>query len=302
MINKTKLALGIATALTLTGVLVTPQAMAKSHKAKHHTVTESSSSYSQSTSTHSNSKVDALEAQLQNMQAEINSLRAQANRPVSSAEAGKVQELDQWMNSVKSAPKESKKSNDNMLYFRGGYSGNDASMVATTNFIGGTNGSAATGTSGHSGGWNFGAGIDFNLNDNLFGLMDKTNLLGELDINYVDLGTFQGNVTGNALGTTTASQSMLRITAAPKIKFLNGSKIRPWIIPVGFTLNVISPPSQANAITELKPAMHFGTGVDYNIWKSLYVGADVRYNLAVNSLDGTNVNGLTAGGTLGFGF
>jgi opacity protein-like surface antigen len=287
MINKTKLALGIATAtLTMTGVLVSPQAMAVS---KADRVAEAA-----------NNKVDALEAQMQAMQAELNRLKAEKSRP--SADAGKVQELDQWMASVKSAPKESKKSNDNMLYFRGGYAGNDASMVATTNYIAGTNGSAATGTNGHSGGWNFGAGIDFNLNDNLFGLMDKTNLLGELDINYVDLGTFQGNVTGNALGTTTATQSMLRITAAPKIKFLNGSKIRPWIIPVGFTLNVISPPSQANAITELKPAMHFGTGVDYNIWKSLYLGADVRYNLAVNSLDGTNVNGLTAGGSLGFGF
>jgi opacity protein-like surface antigen len=301
MINKTKLALGIATALTLTGVLVSPQAMAKSHKSKLHTVTESSSSYSQSTT--SNSRVDALEAQLQAMQAEISRLRADANRPRTSAEAGKVQELDQWMNSVKSEPKESKKSKDNMLYFRGGYSGNDASMVATTNAITGNLASASTGTAGHSGGWNFGAGIDFNLNDNLFGLMDKTDLLGELDLNYVDLGTFTSSVGGGfGTGNSTASQSMLRITAAPKIKFLNGSKIRPWIIPVGFTLNVISPPSQANSITELKPAMHFGTGLDYNIWKSLYVGADVRYNLAVDKLDGTNVNGLTAGGSLGFGF
>ena len=83
---------------------------------------------------------------------------------------------------------------------------------------------------------------------------------------------------------------------------MKGSKFRPWVIPVGFTLNVISPPSQAGTITELKPAMNFGTGMDYNIWKSLYVGADVRYFLATTSLDGTNVNGLTAGGSLGFGF
>jgi outer membrane protein W len=95
---------------------------------------------------------------------------------------------------------------------------------------------------------------------------------------------------------------MLRISASPKIKFMKGSKFRPWVIPVGFTFNIISPPSQANTITELKPGMNFGTGMDYNIWKSLYVGADVRYFLATSSLDGTNVNGLTAGGQLGFGF
>jgi len=303
MINKTKLVLGIAAAtLTVAGTLVSTDAMAHAKKAKAHVVTESSSSYSSSTTSHSNAKMDALEAQLQNMQAEILSLRAQANRPAT--EAAKVQELDQWMESVKSAPKESKKNKDNMLYFRGGYAKNDSSMIATTNSVSldvGAGAGVDGSTAGHSGGWNFGAGIDFSLNDNLFGLMEKTELLGELDLNYVDLGTFNSTiaVTGTQ---TTATQSMLRITAAPKIKFMKDSKLRPWIIPVGFTLNVISPPTHVNAITELKPAMHFGTGIDYNIWKSLYIGADVRYNLAVNTLDGTNVNGLTAGGTLGFGF
>jgi len=121
------------------------------------------------------------------------------------------------------------------------------------------------------------------------------------------LGTFTSGLTptllgGHALAGTTATQSMLRINASPKIKFLKGSSIRPWIIPVGFTFNIISPPSQANAITHLKPGMNFGGGVDWNIWKSLYLGADVRYFLATTQLDGTNVNGLTAGGTLGFGF
>jgi opacity protein-like surface antigen len=252
--------------------------------------------------------MDALEAQLQNMQAEINNLRAQAHRPITSAEAGKVQELDQWMTSVKSAPKDSKHSKDNMMYFRGGYSGNDSSMIATTNSAAGAAGGIQLpGTNkGNTDGWNVGAGMDFNLNDNLFGLMDKTNLLGELDLNYVELGKFTSGLTptllGGALPGTRATQSMLRISASPKIKFMQGSSLRPWIIPVGFTLNVISPPSQANAITELKPAMNFGGGVDYNVWKSLYVGADVRYFLATSTLDNTNVNGFTAGGTLGFGF
>ena len=110
MINKTKLALGIAAAtLTVAGTLVSTEAMAHAKKAKHsHVVTESSSSYSSSTTSHSNAKIDALEAQLQNMQAEINSLRSQASRPASSAEAAKVQELDQWMESVKSKPKHEK--------------------------------------------------------------------------------------------------------------------------------------------------------------------------------------------------
>ncbi|MFI3158324.1 MAG: hypothetical protein QX199_19440, partial [Methylococcaceae bacterium] len=89
MINKTKLALGIAAAtLTMTGALVSPQAMAHS---KADRIAEAASN-----------KADALEAQLQAMQAELSRLRAEVNRPTSSAEADKVQELDQWMTSVKS--------------------------------------------------------------------------------------------------------------------------------------------------------------------------------------------------------
>ena len=266
----------------MAGLVAAPQASAKKAKAAAPVAV---------------SKTEVLEAQLRAMQDEISALRAQVNASAPSAtvaatvaaDSQKVQELDAWATSVKAKHAETHGSlgnGGNMLYFRGGFTGNDSPLVATT------------GQGAHRDGWNFGAGIDFKLNDNMFGLMDKTELLGELDLNYVDLGTF---VTSN-LGSTTASQSMLRINASPKIKFLKDSKIRPWIIPVGFTLNVISPPSQLKAITELKPAMNFGTGVDYNIWKSLYIGADVRYFLATTTLDGTNVNGLTAGGTLGFGF
>ena len=200
--------------------------------------------------------------------------------------------------------KQASKAKNHMIYFRGGYAGNDSSMVATTN-TNNTWGQTPGTTAGQKDGWNFGAGIDFSLTDNMFGLMNKTELLGELDLNYVDLGTFKSAVLPAGYAGTvvsTASQSMFRITAAPKIKFFEGSKLRPWIIPTGFTLNVISPPSQANAITELMPAMHFGAGLDYNIWKSIYVGTDVRYNMAFGTLNGTNVNGLTAGGSVGFGF
>ncbi len=291
-IKNNKIGLGIALAtITMTGALVSQPALA--HKAaKPHVHQVSAERLAEA----ANSKAEVLEAQLRAMQDEIASLRAQvgATAPVAAVDAQKVQELDAWMTSVKSEPVV-KKDKDNMLYFRGGFTANDESMVATTNSLG--NGA----TAGHKNGWNFGAGMDFSLNDNMFGLMDKTELLGELDLNYVDLGTFTSSlaVTGT---TALASQSMLRINASPKIKFMKDSKLRPWIIPVGFTLNVISPPSRGDSITELKPAMNFGTGVDYNIWKSLYIGADVRYFLATTSLDGTNVNGLTAGGSLGFGF
>jgi hypothetical protein len=295
--KKTKLILGTALAtLTMTAVMVSPQAAAKESE-RHH---------ADRMAQFDANKEKVLEAQLQAMQDEILSLRAAVNAAASAktvdVDTKKVQELDAWMADVKSKPVE-KKSKDNMLYFRGGYSGNDQSMAATTNKINGSLGDIATGQDGGTGGWNFGAGMDMSLSDDMFGMVSKTELLGELDLNYVDLGTFNSSILGaDASGTSTATQSMLRISASPKIKFMKGSKFRPWVIPVGFTFNIISPPSQANTITHLKPGMNFGTGMDYNIWKSLYVGADVRYYLATSSLDGTNVNGLTAGGQLGFGF
>jgi opacity protein-like surface antigen len=303
--TKNKLHLGVALAtLTMAAALVSPQVAAK----QKHKKAAAQTTYA------TPSKTDLMEAQLRAMQDEIASLRAQVNStaPVTAVDAQKVQELDARMATVETTSTkliQKEKRKDNMLYFRGGYALNDQAMAATTNTVGtgSTNYQLADTSTGHRNGWNFGAGIDFGLNNDLFGLMQKTDLLGELDINYVDLGSFTSGLTPTLLGHNTlagssASQSMLRISASPKIKFLEGSKLRPWIIPIGFTLNVISPPSQANTITVLKPGMNFGGGVDYNIWKSLYLGADVRYFLAASSLDGTNVNGLTAGGSLGFGF
>ncbi len=335
MINKTKLALGIAAAtLTMTGALVSPQVMAHS---KADRIAEAASN-----------KADALEAQLQAMQAELSRLRAEVNRPTSSAEADKVQELDQWMNSVKSTPAESKKSKDNMVFFRGGYGHANANRggtldPTTVGALGNRNGltQGLTGSNGigDQDSWYFGAGFDFSLNDNLFGLMDKTEVLAELMFDYKQLGEKQSNglsaaevgvvntltgpttttVTGGTSGapigstitgttnynlpvanTQTATVNQLTLAASPKIKFMKGSAFRPWLIPVGFELNIISPPS--DAITVLNPGMQFGAGADYKIWKDLYVGADARYHYTADNGDGVRTDGVTAGGYLGIGF
>ena len=310
MINKTKLALGIAAAtLTMTGALVSPQAMAHS---KADRIAEAASN-----------KADALEAQLQSMQAELSRLRAEVNRPTSSAEADKVQELDQWMTSVKSTPAESKKSKDNMVFFRGGYGHANAGRGGTldpTNVpgVGSTRNGVLSGGNGiaDQDQWYFGAGFDFSLNDNLFGLMDKTEVLAELMFDYKQLGEKQSNglysaamptvnllsggTTIPATNTETATVNQLTLAASPKIKFMKGSAFRPWLIPVGFELNIVSPPS--DAITVLNPGMQFGAGADYKIWKDLYVGADARYHYTADNGDGVRTDGVTAGGYLGIGF
>ncbi|MDD1610393.1 MAG: porin family protein [Methylococcaceae bacterium] len=314
--KKTKLVLGITTAtLTLGVALVSPQAMAhKTSKKHHHSSQQAAPSYS---------KVDALEAQVRAMQDELAALKSQ-QQAAPAADTAKVEELDQWMASVKAAPV-IEKTKDNMVFFRGGYAHANATRGGTLDptTIGAFGLADRNGTLNgpitDKDAWYMGAGFDFSLNNNLFGLMDDTEVLAELMFDYKELGTRGYNGISNApagqigvanavdiagLGvsanTQRATVNQFTLAASPKIKFLKGSSFRPWIIPVGFEINVISPPS--DAITVLNPGMQFGLGADYKIWKDLYVGADARYHQTLNSSDGVRTNGLTAGGYLGIGF
>jgi opacity protein-like surface antigen len=293
MINKTKLVLGIATAtITIAGVLVSPQAMAK--KAKHskvQTVEESSSSYSESKTSHPNNKIDALEAQLQAMQAEINSLRSQ--RPAPSADAGKVQELDQWMSDVKTGKAKVEAPKDHLFSVRGGWMHFNDNRNGTGTLAGalGTGGFNADRDASY-----YGGAIDFNVNNNLFGLMDHTSFGVEFGVEYAQIG----HAKPNGVGGIESNVNQLRINASPKIKFMHGNKFRPWLIPAGLDINIISPPS--NAITVLSTGMQFGAGAEYEVFRGIVVGADGRYHKAFNSIDGVDTDGFTLGGSVGFKF
>jgi hypothetical protein len=348
--KKTKLVLGIATAtLTMGAALVSPQAMAHKSSKKHYHSSKSAPSYS---------KVDAL--------------RSQQAAPAPSVDTAKIEELDQWMASVKAAPV-IEKTKDNMMFFRGGYAHANATRGGTLDptlvpglGLGSANG-VAVGSLADKDAWYMGAGFDFSINNNLFGFMDNTEVLAELMFDYKELGrrgnnglspaevavvnslpgsttTTAGTTTttftpadgsapttvvntnpatiaaapgfpGGTVTTTTVANSTFNLPAAntrtatvnqftlaasPKIKFLKGSAFRPWIIPVGFEINVVSPPS--DAITVLSPGMQFGIGADYKVWKDLYIGADARYHQALGSVDGVRTNGVTAGGYIGLGF
>ena len=315
MMKKTKLALAIATAtLTMAGLLVAPQAEAHS-KAKKHSHRSTASSYSHSytttTTSNTNSRVEALEAQLQAMQYELQALRSQANRSAAPADSAKVQELEQWMASVKAAPVSQKHDND--IFFRGGFARNDdlrngVSIQSNVTPLGAQDRSDQDG-------WYIGAGFDFGLTDNVWGLMNNTEVLAELMFEYKRFGSAKGNCLASdptclaeALGIVPAGTAVARdvtinqfsLTASPKIKFMKGSNFRPWLIPIGLGVHVISPPSES--ITVLNPGMMFAGGADYRLWKDIFVGADVRYHYTSHDADGVNTNGLTAGGYIGIGF
>ena len=272
MINKTKLALGIATAtLTLAGALISPQAAAGSKAGAD------------------NSKIDALEAQMQEMQSELNRLKA-APAPVA----------------VQSKPAE-KEHHDNTLFFRGGYAHSDQARngVSIQSAVVPVGAQDQSDTDA----WYIGAGFDFSLTDDVWGAMENTQVLGELMFEYKEFGAHvQGNaiandpsqLAGGALNPRSVTVNQLTLTAAPKIKFMKNSAFRPWIIPIGLGLHVVSPPSES--ITVLNPGMMFGAGADYRVWKDIFVGADARYHLTGGAADGVNTDGLTAGGYVGIGF
>ena len=174
-----------------------------------------------------------------------------------------------------------------MLFFRGGFAHSDHSR----------NGVSLTGTPDKNA-WYVGAGFDWGLTKDVWGLAPKTSVSSELMFEYKELGQ---NVQGNSLAPTFGvNVSQLTLTAAPKIKFLEGNRLRPWVIPAGLAIHVISPPSAA--ITELVPGIMFGGGIDYRIWKSFSVGLDARYHLTGAKYDNIKIDGVTAGGYLGIGF
>ncbi|WP_404358024.1 hypothetical protein [Methylotuvimicrobium sp. KM1] len=289
-LNKTQTALGVAAVLAA-GALAAPTASA-------------------------DARVEALEAQvnqmsqmLQEMQGELNRVRDAASRSASENTA-KVMELDEWAASVKSAPAASAPK-DHMFSVRGGWSRFNNNRGSTRDPLG-----AGTGlgedlltSDTDQDAFYYGGAIDFNVNNDLFGLMDHTSFNLELGIEYTEIKderrsgvntTFAAlnNIPDNIQQTVTVN--MLRISAAPKIKFMHDSKFRPWLIPVGLDMNIISPPS--DAITVLNTGMQFGIGADYEIFDGIVVGADTRYHHTFDDVDGVDTDGFTLGGSVGFKF
>ena len=60
---------------------------------------------------------------------------------------------------------------------------------------------------------------------------------------------------GRALNPRGVTVKSVYFDSSAKIKFLQGSKFRPWIIPAGLAIHVISPPSES--ITYVNPGIMF---------------------------------------------
>ena len=286
--NKTQLALSIAAA-TLSMAMIAPQVQAASPSAAVQIADEASQ------------KADALQLQMQQMADQMKAMQAELDRvkatSVKAADAStKVQELDQWMASVKSTP-EAASAKDNLVVIRGGWEQLD--HARSSGDI--TKQGGYLSNNKNASGFLVGGAFDFNVNNDLFGLVDDTSFMVELGFEYGQFGTGVNSLSaGGGLNSPRSTDARLRLNASPKIKFMHGSKLRPWIIPVGLELNILGVPS--NAVSVLNSGMQFGGGAEYDIFRGIVLGTDVRYHYATGSIDGTTTNGVSAGGYVGFKF
>lgn len=245
-------------------------------------------------------RVRQLENRLQDIQNEINRIRTESARTTQ-----KVEEIHQSAPTLEDICGGCSKRT--MLFFRGGYARSDDHRYGTSI----ESRVAPVGAQEHADrhAWYVGAGFDFQLTRNAWGFIPKTEVDAELMFEYKQFGHgVAGNVlaneptqlAGGTLNPRGVTVNQFTLTAAPKIKFLQGGKFRPWIIPAGLAIHVISPPSES--VTYLSPGMMFAGGLEYNIWRDFFIGADARYHLVPGSLDGANFSGLTVGSYVGIGF
>ncbi|MBY0473433.1 MAG: porin family protein [Nitrosomonas sp.] len=281
-------------------------------------VMTTSQAYAQDAATQ---RIKQLESTLQQIQDELNRIKAESARTqemhnelnrvkAESAETTqRIEQIEEARVAREKARDEGMSNKKIMLFFRGGYGRSDehrngVSIESRVAPIG-----AQEQADRHA--WYTGAGFDFQLTKDTWGYIPKTEIHAELMFEYLQYGHgIQGNVlanaptqlAGGALNPRGVTVNQFTLTASPKIKFNHFAeyKIRPWIIPAGLAIHVISPPSES--ITYIDPGIMFAGGVEYNIWRDFFIGADARYQLTAGSLDGAKFGGMTVGGYLGIGF
>ena len=205
----------------------------------------------------------------------------------------------------------------NEVFFRGGW----ASLMSNRSnelFTDVHGSSLGTGSQTDKNGYYIGAGLDLMLSRDVWGLMKGIAIVGEIGVEYKRWNSTSTLNTGNlgaggctgctpaplALTVQNTNQTrtpltMLTVNVAPKIKFMQGSRFQPWVIPIGLDFHVISPPS--NSTTVLDIGVQWGAGAEYRLWKELKVGVDGRFHLA-SGATGTTNNFGTVGGYVGIGF
>jgi hypothetical protein len=198
-------------------------------------------------------------------------------------------------------PASAEEGTGNMVFFKGGFAAANSNRQGEFFTDCGLAGNTC-GQNNSNNGWYVGAGLDLVLSKDTWGAMSKTWVLGEIGLQFNRWGgsTVNGGVTGvTTTGPAKTQLTSVTIDVAPKIKFMEGSALRPWIIPVGLDIMVISPPS--NQTQYLDVGLEFGAGVEYDLWKAFKVGLDARYHLMAN-MTNTNNSYFQVGPYVGISF
>ncbi len=253
--------------------------------------------------------VAALQQRLNQMEQEMSALRAELARVAAQepVQEQKVAAIETRIAKVETAPAAESKAAGNRVFFRGGYTQmpQNRSNGAFTDMIDVPGAIGLPDINNNSDdGWYFGAGFDFLLSRDTLGLIPGAWTIAELGLEFRNMGGKEAHLIGpvaeclllneikaggvpGALNCTDIkgkqNMMMLTVSAAPKIKFMEGSKLRPWIIPAGLDLNVISPPSDSANYLDI--GVQFGAGLDYEVMPGITIGADLRYHLSANLTD-----------------
>lgn len=296
---------GLITAVAVAAAAMAPQ-MAVAHDKK--AVRKAAPAAGTSVQASLERRLAQMEQEMAAMRAELARSRAEAKAEAKAAST-KAEQAQQKVDQKLAEVEEHAEEHHDLLFFRGGYAkmeharGNellvDHDVLSVPSLRHERDGD----------GWYAGAGFDHRLTDDFWGLTDMAEVDGEVMFEYKNFGTSNnGFVSANGLEIENKI-TQFTLTAAPKIKFKGLGDFRPWVIPFGLGIHVISPPS--SGVTVLNPGLMVGAGGEYRIWKDLYAGLDFRYHWTGDDLDikskngvlkGVDTDGFTTGAYLGFGF
>lgn len=121
-------------------------------------------------------------------------------------------------------------------------------------------------------------------------------LLGQISM---DFSGISGRTTFAVSGER-GKQSLYKIAVSPKYRFDTLGNFRPWIIPIGLSFLVSSPPS--NSVSYLTVGGTTGGGLEYVLLNRIALGLAASYNFYSEDRNRISTDHFTVGPYLGINF
>lgn len=121
-------------------------------------------------------------------------------------------------------------------------------------------------------------------------------LLGQISM---DFSGISGRTTFAVSGER-GKQSLYKIAVSPKYRFESFGQLRPWILPIGLSFLVSSPPS--NSVSYLTVGGTTGAGLEYVLLNRIALGLAASYNFYSEDRNRISTDHLSVGPYLGLNF